>query len=192
MSATALKHIQHKREISSIAMTVLLISLSMLFAALFLGYLLLRFSQTQWPPQSYEVVSLLIPSISSVFILLSSGSYEWMRSLYHAEKRLAFMGAWLLTFNLGLGFLVSQLFLWRELNATGLMASSGIFASIMHAFTWVHAAHVILALASFFYLTKLFRIDCEAKYHHWLLNVGKIWHFLAIVWLMMYLGIFVF
>jgi len=183
--------LEKRKDTQSIAMIVILISVGMLFAALFLGYTVLRFSQKTWPPQIFEKIEFTFPIISTIAILLSSISFEFMKRSYLELNKSKFMGLWLLTFNLGLAFLVSQIFLWRELNLNGLLASSGIFASIIHGFTWIHAAHMFIAMLALFYLTRLFKKDIKDKYFHWFSNVEKLWHFLGVIWLLMFVFLFV-
>ena len=183
--------LEKRKDTQSIAMIVILISVGMLFAALFLGYTVLRFSQKTWPPQIFEKIEFTFPIISTIAILFSSISFEFMKRSYLELNKNKFMGLWLLTFNLGLAFFVSQIFLWRELNLNGLLVSSGIFASVIHGFTWIHAAHMFIAMLALFYLTRLFKKDIEDKYFHWFSNVEKLWHFLGVIWLLMFVFLFV-
>lgn len=184
--------IEEKKEINSLAMTILLISFSMLFASLFLGYVVLRFSQKSWPPQNFEKMSMMIPTLSTLIILLSSLSFEWMKKMYRESKKLEFTLAWFVTLNLAFAFMISQTFLWKKLNAMGLFVSSGIFASVLHGFTWIHAAHVVLGILALFYLSRYLKKDIDKKNEVYFINVGKFWHFLGIVWLIMYIFIFLF
>ena len=57
-----------------LAMTVALISWSMLFATLLLGYFVYRFSQTVWPPLGVSSVPLLWPNLSLISVLASSAT----------------------------------------------------------------------------------------------------------------------
>lgn len=182
--------LEQRKNTQSIAMIVVLVSIGMLFASLFLGYTVLRFSQETWPPQSFEKISLLFPTISTIVIVLSSFSFEFMKRSYQEINKNKFMLLWLLTFNFGLAFFVSQMLLWKDLNASGLIPSSGTFASIIHGFTWIHAAHMAIAIFALFYLSKLFKKDIKDEYFHWFSNVEKLWHFLGVIWLIMFIFLF--
>ena len=57
---------------SSITMTILLVSFSMLFGTLLLGYLIYRARSAQRPPMGVEVPGFYAPSLSTFFIILSS------------------------------------------------------------------------------------------------------------------------
>jgi cytochrome c oxidase subunit 3 len=166
---------------SSIAMIMTLISLSMLFATLFLGYLAYRLTSEIWPPVGMGQVSLGLPTISTMIILSSSFTYL----MFENTKKLLWLN---LTTLLGSGFMVSQLFFWDNLKKTGIFTDTTIFASMIYAFTWIHAAHVVSGLCALLFLWFQFnRKNCEL----WIKNVGQFWHFLGIIWFVMFIGIFV-
>jgi cytochrome c oxidase subunit 3 len=183
--------IQNKRMQSSIAMVIALISWGMLFASLCLSYTVYRFSASTWPPMGFEVAPLLLPSISTVIIFLSSFTYEKMRKGFVHSKMNSFKTYFWLTFVLGCSFLLTQYFLWNTLNSLGLYVESGIFASILHGFTWIHAAHVILGLMALLFIIPLLSLEkFNAEKEIRLINIGKFWHFLGIVWAVLFVILF--
>jgi cytochrome c oxidase subunit III len=171
---------------NSVAMTVTLISFGMMFASLFLGYFLVRFNAPTWPPVEIENMPQLLPFMSTLVMGLSSLSYYKME--FSASHR---KGFWLLTVALGFLFLGFQFVLWNALAASGILVSNGNVPSMVYAFTWLHAAHIVIALLLVlwlgFYIFRRPEGLTEAK----LINVGKFWHFLGVIWLMMYLMLFV-
>lgn len=176
---------QGQRIIASVAMIVTLISFAMLFATLMMGFAMFRFTSPVWPPAGMQKPSLLLPFVSTILIGLSSYTYRWF------EKNISNKRGLLLTLLLGLGFLISQSMLWRSLKSQGIFVSSGIFPSIIYAFTWIHAAHIFVALALlvWLYFFELKKIQASTPIKVW--NVGKFWHFLGIVWFIMFVTIFV-
>ena len=184
---------QGQRLASSIAMTVVLVSFSMLFASLFLGYFYYRLTAISWPPMSMEKIELFFPTVSTFFIVLSSLSYYSCGEAYKRKDSLSMTVNLSLTIILGLLFLGSQLLLWQDLKEMGIVASSGIFPSLIYTFTWIHVAHIIVAILLLFWVFPITRkrndtILEESK----VINVGKFWHFLSVVWLVIYFSIFVF
>lgn len=174
--------------ISSIAMIVALVSFGMLFLTLMMAFALYRFTAPVWPPAGMVKPSLLIPSISTFLIILSSIAYFSFEK--KTEKGLVDKTGLAMTLILGFAFMVSQFIFWSALKSHGIFVSSGIFASIMYAFTWIHAAHIVgaLALLSWLYLSlknpdKMTAVKVA--------SIGKFWHFLGIVWLIMFVTIFV-
>jgi cytochrome c oxidase subunit 3 len=87
--------------------------------------------------------------------------------------------------------MLSQSMLWHSLKIQGIFASSGIFPSIIYAFTWIHAAHIVagIGLLLWLQLSALKEINSMAKIRA--ANVGKFWHFLGVVWFIMFVTIFV-
>jgi len=172
---------QEYRELQhSIGMTVTLISFGMMFASLFLGYFLVRFNSPVWPPVEIAQLPKLLPLLSTVVIGLSSLTYYWFEMKKRSSKWLV------LTLVLGLLFLGLQWSLWAKMKEVGILVSHGMVPSMVYAFSWLHAGHIVLGL---FFLSWLLLRKMDQDL--WVKNVGKFWHFLGIIWLMMYLMLFV-
>lgn len=176
---------QGQEIVSSIGMIVALVSFAMLFATLMMGFAMFRFSAPVWPPAGMEKPSLFLPGMSTLCIFLSSLTFMWF------EKNIANKKGLYLTLFLGLGFMLMQSFFWHQLKSQGIYVSSGIFASIIYAFTWIHAAHIVAALGLLFWLLFFALKETNTKTLLRVSSVGKFWHFLGIVWLIMFLTIFV-
>ena len=176
----------YKRFQNSVAMTVTLITFGMMFGTLFLGYFLARFNAPTWPPVEIENMPKLLPFLNTLVMALSS--YTYFRMEKTEEKRKTF---WMATVGLGIVFLVLQWVLWNALAASGILVSNGQVPSMVYGFTWLHAAHIVLALMGLlwvgYYIFRKPQGLSEAK----LVNVGKFWHFLGVIWLLMYLMLFV-
>ncbi len=170
---------------NSVAMTVTLISFGMMFASLFLGYFLMRSNAAVWPPVELQNLPKLLPFLSTLILAASSFTYF---KFERGEKKKAF---WLATIVLGFMFLGTQSALWNALAESGILVSHGQAPSMVYAFTWLHAAHVIIALLLVLWLGYFVFRRPEKLTTGKLVNVGKFWHFLGVVWLMMYLMLFV-
>ncbi len=175
---------------SNLAMTVTLIMGAMLFTTLFMGYAIYRSASTYWPPMGFAKVALGLPTFSTFLILVSSLFCYLARVATQARKVEKARLYLHLTLILGLAFMLTQGFLWSHLKATGVYVSSGIFASILYGFTWIHAAHVILGLGTLLYLEIVLKNTSDSTIRK-VINVEKFWHFLGIIWLIMYFTIFV-
>lgn len=169
-------------------MTMVLISGAMLFATLLMGYAVYRTSATAWPPAGTTPVSLGYPLLSTLTIFLSSWFMRQVkRDVSDLRKARMNLDA---TLVLGVIFLGIQSLFWSELNASGLLVGSGIFSSILYGFTWIHAAHVAMGLFSLVWLRFVLKAttrNLEVK----VLNVEKFWHFLGVIWLIMFITLFV-
>lgn len=187
------KNFERERMTSSIAMVMTLISFSMLFATLMLGYVAYRFTSVVWPPLGMQRASLEIPTLSTLIILMSSLSYYMSESSFLQNKLKAFKNYYFVTLLLGTSFMASQMFLWQNLKLTGIFVDSTVFGSIIYAFTWVHAGHMVVGLLALLFLIPSLRGKRnEGKTQIWLKSVGQFWHFLGIVWVIMYFSIFIF
>jgi cytochrome c oxidase subunit 3 len=171
---------------NSVAMTVTLISFSMMFASMFLGYFLVRFNAPAWPPVEIENLPKLLPFLSTVVIAFSSLAY------YLMEKNESQRGRyWVLTSILGMTFLGLQWLLWGALQTSGILVANGNVPSMVYAFTWIHAGHIVLALGLVLWLGFFIFRKPSGLTPGRLINVGKFWHFLGVIWLLMYLMLFV-
>lgn len=185
---------------SSISMVVVLVSFSMLFATLFLAYAIYRFQAPVWPPMGMNRVNLFIPTLSTIIAI--SGSLVFY--FFNRDLRRGLINSasdWLnLCVVAGLGFLMVQWQLWSYLKSLGIFASSGIFGSLNFGFTWIHAAHIVIALFLTIWLRLTFKRQSQCiengndgEMHGLILksqNIGKFWHFLTIVWLIIFLFLF--
>jgi len=148
-----------KRVQSNIGMGILLISWSMLFAALFLGYFVFRFFEKE----------------------------------FSAKRKVEGCKYLLITIVLACSFLFMQFHLWGVLKNHGLYVNAGIFPSLLYGFTWIHFAHIGLALPALGLLWFcLARKNIFNLGELFIINLGRFWHFLGVIWLMMFLGLFVF
>jgi cytochrome c oxidase subunit 3 len=107
------------------------------------------------------------------------------------EKNITNQKGLIITIILGFGFMLLQSLLWNHLKSQGIFVSSGIFPSIIYAFTWIHAAHIVMAIGLLLWLLNFLPKEINTKARLRVSSVGKFWHFLGIVWLIMFLTIFV-
>ncbi len=182
MSSTTLNINEGQEITSSVAMSVALISFSMLFASMLMGYAVFRLNAPAWPPMGMSKPDSFQPALSTAIITLSSLSYIFF------EKKGSKLFLWV-SFLCGLGFMASQFAFWNSLKASGFYVQDGIFPSLLYAFTWVHAAHIVGALGFLGWLLIRFeKLKCSVL---WIRNVGKFWHFLGIIWFILYLTLFI-
>jgi cytochrome c oxidase subunit 3 len=176
---------------NNLAMTVTLLSGSMLFTTLFMGYAVYRTSADVWPPMGIPRISLVVPFLSTLIIMISSWfAYQVKMSVKasNLEKAHSHLNV---TMFFGFGFLVAQSYLWFHMKQTGVfVATSGIFGSVIYGFTWIHAIHMILGLGSLFYL-KVALKPGQPNLLQKAINVEKFWHFLGVIWIIMFLTLFV-
>ena len=178
---------------NSIAMVITLVSFTMLFAVFFLGYAIFRFNAQEWPPMGMDKVGLGIPSLSTLIIILSSVTLLVVeRSIKKGDKKKAkYIG--LFSLILGFCFIGSQFTLWESLKDRGIFQGTGIYASLIYGFTWTHVGHMVLAVALKIWLVaKVFRVsELKELKENIIKNISTFWHFLGVVWVLIYVTLFV-
>jgi cytochrome c oxidase subunit III len=175
----------------NLAMTVTLVSGGMLFITLFMGYAVYRSSAPFWPPLNIDQVPLTWPWVSSMIIALSSWTcYQARLQAQRGEWKSAQLFS-LFTIFCGLTFIGTQSLLWSDLKTSGILVSSGVFASILYGFTWIHALHMVLGVGGLVFMHLTLLKSSEASLYK-VMNVEKFWHFLGIVWAFMFAGLFLF
>src|SRR5919106_6183399 len=121
-----------------IGMWVGLASVTMMFTSLSSAYIVRSVSANDW-------VSLPMPRVlivSTILILASSITLELARRKLKAALTKAYTQWVVVTVVLGIAFLASQLFAWRQLKAWGLYMSSNPHSSFFYLLTGAHAVHL--------------------------------------------------
>ena len=183
-----------KRAVSSIAILTALVSFTMLFATLMLGFVIYRLTAPVWPPQGMKRPDLVLPMLSTLTIAISSFCFFKFEEAMRAKKLQLNLLQGALAF--GILFMVIQGIFWNSLKSQGIFVSSGLYPSIIYAFTWIHAAHVVAAyfMLGWLYLKVSKPGVLESDSDLALMrveNVGKFWHFLGIIWVIMFVTIFI-
>ena len=191
-TANGTLHLDKRRAVSNIGMVVILVSFAMLFAALLLGYVVFRLTNEVWPPMGMQIVPLTLPFVSTVIIGVSSLMYMNFEKSFNAKDVSNSKKYFFLTLLLGLAFMGVQFLLWGQMADIGLYVSAGVFPSLLYALTWVHAGHIVVALLALLLLVPAVFKDYSDEKIIWVQNIGKFWHFLGIIWFIMFVVMFVF
>ena len=182
-----------KNVANSIAMVITLVSFTMLFAVFFLGYAIFRFNAQEWPPMGMDKVGLGIPSLSTLIIVLSSVSLVIVEGAIKQgdKKKAKYIG--LISLILGFGFIGSQFTLWESLRDRGIFQGTGIYASLIYGFTWTHVGHMVLAvILKLWLVAKVFRVpELKELKENVVKNISAFWHFLGVIWVLIYVTLFV-
>jgi cytochrome c oxidase subunit III len=176
---------------SALGMIIFLGSWAMMFSALFFAYAFVRARSVTWPPPGVPLLPLAVPAVNTLVLLASS--FTFARGLAELRRgRRKGLTPWVIaTLALGAVFLVLQVVVWRGVSASGLHVSSGIYGSVFYALTTFHWLHVVVGL---FVLLFVIVQSLRGKYtEHNYVNVrlcGMFWHFVDVVWLLMFVSIY--
>ncbi|MDD0854517.1 cytochrome c oxidase subunit 3 [Halobacteriovorax sp. GB3] len=191
VARTEIRNLEGRKMVSSIGMIVLLVSFSMLFATLLLGYAIYRLTSDVWPPMGMQRVPLFLPTVSTFIIAVSSLSLWKFEKEFELKKEQILLPLYLVTLTLGAAFMGVQFKLWASMKAMGLYVEAGIFPSLFYTLTWIHAAHIVAGLLGLLLMIPaIIKQDFDEK-ATLVANVSKFWHFLGIVWFLMYVVMFV-
>jgi cytochrome c oxidase subunit 3 len=170
-------------------MWVALASIVMLFTALSSAYIVRAASSSDWQPLQMPRILFL----STALILISSGTLEAARR--RLKDAAAYKPWLLLTLVLGIGFLVSQLFAWRQLVRQGVYVASNPHSSFFYLLTALHGAHLLGGLAVLGYLLLRSRAAQDdqmavSKARAKADAVSLYWHFMDFLWLYLFVLLF--
>lgn len=160
-----------------------LASLTMLFGASIVGYLVIRSQTPDWPPPGMPGTTWGV-LLSTALLLLSSGT---MHAALRAIRRdsVPELRRWLaVTFLLGTAFLGLQLFNWSQLLVPEM---DGRMRNLFLFLTVVHALHVVGGLIPMAVVWRRAGAGAYGATAHWgVLYCGIYWHFLDVVWLTLF------
>lgn len=133
--------------------------------------------------------------LSTALILISSGTLELAKRKLKSALEGSYKTWLLITAALGVGFLASQLFAWRQLVQQGVYVSSHPHSSFFYLLTATHAVHLLGGLLALLYLIVRTRssLSDERLQGRRLAAVGAVslyWHFMDILWIYLFLLLF--
>lgn len=172
----------------TIGMILLLASLGMLFAASVVGYLVIRlFSRNAPPPGQLELSFLLW--ISSAIILLSSVTVGLALKSIRRDQQDRFRLFLILTAALSVLFVAVQApALWGLLDQHAALRHQGVHLyGLVFVLILIHALHVLGGLIALGrVVTKALAGRYDRENHADVRFVAMYWHFLDVVWIVLF------
>jgi cytochrome c oxidase subunit 3 len=176
----------------TLGILLFIVSEVMLFGAFFASYFFLRVvvSPEGWPPEPYEL-PVLVAGINTAILVSSSFTIhlalESIRRGNHAGLKAGLVLTWLL----GAAFLFIQV---NEYVHIGFSARDLGFGSIFYSLTGLHGAHVFVGLLLLSFATiRAFRghFGPAAKDHLGVEVPGIYWHFVDVMWIVVYVTVYI-
>jgi cytochrome c oxidase subunit 3 len=175
-----------------IGMVIFLASWAMMFAAMFFAYGFVRTRANTWPPVDLPVLPVLLPAFNTLVLAASSATFQYGLSLVRggAGRRLGL--ALLATFILGAVFLFLQGWLWAGLYGKGLRPDTGgPYSSVFYGLTAFHAVHVLVGLGAIGVLCGRALAGAFSAARHLPVRLWAMyWHFVGVVWAVMFILVF--
>jgi cytochrome c oxidase subunit III len=161
----------------------------MLFGAFFTAYFFVRVvNGTPWPTPPYHL-PVYVAGVNTAILVTSSFTVHWALQSIKRDNHAGLQAGMLLTFLLGLTFLVTQA---REYSRLGFALKDGAFPTIFYCLTGLHGAHVFVGLTLLLFTTvRAFRGHFSAEHHHGVEIPGIYWHFVDVMWIVVYTTVYI-
>jgi cytochrome c oxidase subunit III len=164
----------------------------MLFGSFFTAYFFARVvsGPGEWPPAPYEL-PVYLALLNTIILVSSSFTMHWALTSVKRANRAGLVAGLLLTFLLGLTFLLIQA---REYTRLGFSPHDLAFGSTFYGLTGLHGAHVFVGLNLLLYaLIRSIRghYGPEPHAHLGVELPGIYWHFVDVMWIVVYVTVYV-
>ncbi len=176
-----------------LGMLLFITSEVMFFAGLFAAYFNIRANTTPWPPinpetqQAFELHILPIVLPATILLVISSFTCQFAVWAIKKDDRRGFIRNIAVTVLLGIVFLLMQAYDYLELGREGITLSSGVFGTTFFTLTGFHGAHVlggVLMLSVVLYRGMAGQFS--ARHHDMVEATSLYWHFVDVVWIMLF------
>jgi cytochrome c oxidase subunit 3 len=165
----------------------------MLFGSFFSAYFFARVvasSGEPWPPEGFEL-PVYLALLNTIILVTSSFTMHWALQSIKRNNRSGLVAGLALTFLLGLTFLLIQA---REYTRIGFSPGDNAFGSTFFGLTGLHGAHVFVGLNLLLYaLIRSIRghYGPAAEKHLGVELPGIYWHFVDVMWIVVYTTVYV-
>jgi cytochrome c oxidase subunit III len=161
----------------------------MLFGSFFTAYFFVRVvNGYSWPPHG-DHLPVFVAGINSAILLTSSATMHWALQSIKRGNRAGLQAGLVLTFLMGATFLGTQI---AEYARIGFAPHDNAFATIFFCLTGLHGAHVFVGLTLLLFATiRAFRGHFSAEHHHGVEIPGIYWHFVDVMWIVVYTTVYI-
>jgi cytochrome c oxidase subunit III len=172
-----------------LGMLLFIASETMLFGAFFTAYFFIRVSGSEpWPLPPFHL-PVFVAGVNTAILVTSSFSMHWALQSIKRGNRSGLQAGLVLTFLMGLTFLLTQV---TEYARVGFAPHDGAFGTIFFCLTGLHGAHVFVGLTILLFVTiRAFRGHFSPEHHHGVEIGGIYWHFVDIMWIVVYSTIYI-
>ncbi len=176
-------------EAQFLGMLLFIISEIMLFGAFFTAYFFIRVvGNADWPAEGDHLPK-VIAGVNTAILISSSFTMHWALEGARNENRAALRVGMLTTFLLGLSFLTIQV---NEYVHVGFSPADHAQGTIFYGLTGLHGAHVFVGLTLLAFTTiRAFRGHFTAKEHRGVEVPGIYWHFVDVMWIVVYTTVYI-
>lgn len=168
-------------------MWLLIASLTMLFGAALVGYLVIRMRTPEWPPPGTPA----LPTglwVSTALLVILSGLLIVAEKAVRGGRQETLARTLTASLLLGLAFLVSQVSGWMRMAGDTVTPEQSLLVWGFYTLTFLHAVHVLAGLVPLILVTLRARRGLYTPTHHEGVDfVAMYWHFLLATWVVIFI-----
>jgi cytochrome c oxidase subunit 3 len=182
-------HRSSRVEPQLLGMLLFIISEVMVFGAFFTAYFFIRVAQGDPWPAHGTTLPVEVAGVNTAILVSSSLTLHWAQTAIKNGNRLGLKAGILTTFLLGCTFLFVQI---NEYANIGFAPQDHAQATIFYSLTGLHGAHVFIGLCLLLFVTiRSFRGHYSPAEHRGVEVPGIYWHFVDIMWIIVYSTVYV-
>ena len=172
-----------------LGMLLFIISEVMVFGAFFTAYFFIRVGQGDpWPAPGTEL-PVAVAGVNTAILVSSSLTMHWAQTSIKNGNRFGLKAGILTTFLLGATFLFVQI---NEYANIGFAPQDHAQQTIFYSLTGLHGAHVFIGLMLLLFVTiRSFRGHYSPEEHRGVEVPGIYWHFVDVMWIIVYSTVYV-
>jgi cytochrome c oxidase subunit 3 len=177
-------HRSSRVEPQLLGMLLFIISEVMIFGAFFTAYFFIRVATGDpWPAPGTQL-PVEVAGVNTAILVSSSFTMHWAQTSIKNGNRFGLKAGMLVTFLLGATFLAIQI---NEYANIGFAPQDGAQETIFYSLTGLHGCHVFIGLCLLLFVTiRSFRGHFSPEEHRGVEVPGIYWHFVDIMWLVVY------
>jgi cytochrome c oxidase subunit III len=199
MEAASIAHAEHhgpppahqssRVEAPTLGMLLFIISEVMIFGAFFTAYFFIRVvSHNPWPAAGEQLPE-AVAGINTAILLSSSLTIHWALASIRRGNRFGLKAGMVTTFLLGTTFLAVQI---NEYIHIGFAPRDSAQASVFYGLTGLHGCHVFIGLCILLMVSiRSFRGHYSPENHRGMEVPGIYWHFVDLMWVVVYTTVYV-
>src|SRR5579884_681075 len=199
MEAASIAHAEHhgpppahrssRVEAPTLGMLLFIMSEVMIFGAFFTAYFFIRVvTHDPWPAHGNTIPE-ATTGVNTAILFSSSLTIHWALVSVRKGNRFGLKAGMVATFLLGLTFLTLQV---NEYVHLGFAPHDSAQATIFYSLTGLHGAHVVVGLGALLMVTvRSFRGHYTAEHHQGMEVPGIYWHFVDLMWLVVYTAVYI-
>ncbi len=174
---------------ATLGMLLFIASEIMVFGSFFTAYFFIRVVNNEaWPPAGDELPK-FVAGVNTAILVTSSFTMHWATQSIKRGNRAGLQAGMVLTLALGLCFLLTQA---REYSRIGFAPHDNAFGTVFYGLTGLHGTHVIVGLTLLTMVTiRSFRGHFSPEHHHGVEIPGIYWHFVDVMWIIVYTTVYI-